>query len=422
VCMCVCVYVCVCVCVYVYVYVCVYVYVNEYVCVCVCMIEGSNHLNLNISSVLSSMPRVLPTRQQRSLRRNTPTRRERCLNRERRKAVATGIARDKENAALPVLWVDIVQPVVPEACIQMQMRKAAADGITAAANVTHVHLHGLPLSSSPTSKTISTSSVSLLLIENKREAEAKTAAANAALVHMHSFPTSSSSSGDASLSSTFVPQSSLVVEPYQPVFKAFRQAKLLQPLSTYQSSSNTPSRWDEEEVHGWLADKPYRMFLEGTMWDNNESATRTPVMLSQVGEPWTKWDGGLLALAFSHPTTFLHFLGVNAVKFFCDMETLFASEVDGHGRDVLRARRDDREHAGGSMSTWTAIQVEKVLRDKQYKHKLQGLQWNGMHLYAALRFPGAFLEFMGADGVIFWRDLEMLVHGPPAEEAWSAGR
>jgi hypothetical protein len=374
------------------------------------------------------MPRVLPTRHERSLKRNTPTRRERCLRRGSRKANSPGVARDTKDAALPDQWVDIEQPVVPEACVQMQIRKAAVDGITAAANMTQVHLHGVPLSSCPTVEAITPDFVPLLLTENKRDATAKNSAANVDVVQPDSFPTSSSSSAEASFPSALSPQSPRVFDPssghyaglYEPVFKAFRQAERLH--STQQSPSYTPSRWDEDEVHGWLSDKPYRIFLEGPLWDTNEKATRTPVMLSQVGEPWTKWDGGLLALAFSHPTTFLNFLGENAIKFFCDMETLFASEVDGYGRDVMRARHDDRIHGSGSMNSWTVLQVEKVLEDKQYKHKLQGLQWNGMHLYAALRFPGAFLEFMGPDGVIFWRDLEMLAHGPPAEEAWFAGR
>ena len=248
-------------------------------------------------------------------------------------------------------------------------------------------------------------------------AERPTAAANEAIVHLHDLLPSSSLSAEESMLSGV--SSDLLV---QPVFTRFRQAECLQPHSTHQSSITTPSSWDEHQVHEWLADKPYRLLLEGTLWENNERATLTPVMLSQVGEPWTKWDGGLLALAFAHPTPFLHCLGENAVKFFCDIETLFTTEVDGYGRDVLNARRDDMEHRGGSMTTWTARQVENVLQDKRYKDKLLDLHWNGMHLYAALRFPGAFLDFMGTDGVVFWRDLEMLAHGPTAEEAWFAGR
>jgi hypothetical protein len=228
----------------------------------------------------------------------------------------------------------------------------------------------------------------------------------------------SSPTAEASLPSR-MPTDVLLAEP---VFERFHQVECLHTRQTHQSHAITPSSWDEAQVHGWLADKPYRTFLEGTLWETNESATRTPVMLSQVGEPWTKWNGGLLALAFAHPTTFLQWLGENAVKFFCDMETLFISEVHGYGRDVLRARRDDREHPNGSMRTWTVRQVQSVIDKKLYKHKLHDLQWNGMHLYAALRFPGAFLPFMGTDGVVFWRDLEMLANGPPAEEAWCAGR
>jgi hypothetical protein len=185
----------------------------------------------------------------------------------------------------------------------------------------------------------------------------------------------------------------------------------------HQRQKRTPSCWDEKTVHSWLADKQYRSLLEGTLWDNNGRATFTPVMLSQVGQPWKKWNGGLLALALAHPTTFLHFMGANAVKFFCDLETLFASEVIGYGGSVIRARRNDRTLRAGSMSTWTVAQVEAIMRDKQYAHKLHGLQWNGLHLDAALRFPGALLGFMGADGICFWRDLVMLAHGPPADEA-----
>jgi hypothetical protein len=244
------------------------------------------------------------------------------------------------------------------------------------------------------------------------------AATNVALVHLHNLPETSSTSAVQTVPS-MMPPDDLVVEP---AFERFHQAECLHTRDKHQNNSETPSSWDEDQVHGWLADKPYRMFLEGTLWETNESATRTAVMLSQVGEPWIKWDGGLLALAFAHPTNFLQCLGENAVKFFCDMETLFISEVDGYGHDVLRARRDDREHPNGSMRTWTVRQVQKLIDRKIYKHKLRDLQWNGMHLYAALRFPGAFLTFMGTDGVAFWRDLEMLANGPPTVGAWNAGR
>ena len=289
---------------------------------------------------------------------------------------------------------------------------------TSADNAAHEHLHGLSLSSSNTGEAFPASSVPLLLTKNKRHADATTSAANTALVHLHSLPKPTSSSAEASLPSSILPVSSLVDRGIQELPKIS-----LQPLALHQSHSRTPSRWDADEVHGWLTDKPYRSFLEGPLWNTKLiAATRTPVMLSLVGEPWTRWDGELLVLALSHPTSFLPFMGVHAIKFFCDMETLFASEADGNGRDVLRARCEDGEHAGGSMRTWTVPQVANILHDKQYEHKLRDQQWNGMHLYAALRFPGAFLEFMGADGVVLWRDLEMLAHGPPAEEAWASGR
>ena len=185
---------------------------------------------------------------------------------------------------------------------------------------------------------------------------------------------------------------------HEPIFCAFNSGKLLQPPSQ-QSQIRTPSCWVKEQVCVWLADKQYRELLEAQ-----------------------KWDGRLLVLALAHPTTFLNFMGANAVKFFCDLETLFTSEVNGHGGSVIRARCNDRKLRGGSMSTWTAAQVESILRDKQYARKLHGLQWNGLHLDAALRFPGAFLGFMGADGICIWRDLVMLAYGPPADEAWFAGR
>jgi hypothetical protein len=185
---------------------------------------------------------------------------------------------------------------------------------------------------------------------------------------------------------------------HEPIFCVFNSGELLQPPSQ-QSQIRTPSCWDKEQVHLWLADKQYRELLEEQ-----------------------KWDGRLLVLALAHPTTFLHFMGANAVKFFRDLETLFTSEVNGHGGSIIRARRNDSEPRGGSMTTWTVAQVEAILRDKQYARKLRGLQWNGRHLDAALRFPGAFLGFMGADGICFWRDLVMLAHGPPADEAWFAGR